>query len=85
LRIRQRSIFTSEGDKIDGRLTSHLSFFFENHEKRRKGKRKEDPEKKKAFAFFCIEITVSFSSLFSFVLRALLDHLFIFTAGLVAR
>jgi hypothetical protein len=45
-----------------------LSFVFcENHEERRKGKRKEDSGKKKAFAFFYIEITLSFSSLFPFI------------------
>jgi hypothetical protein len=51
--------------------------FCENHEKRRRGKRKGEPGKKKAFAFFRIAIISSFSPLFSFYRKSM-----IFMSGL---
>jgi hypothetical protein len=54
-------------------------------EKKKEGKRREDPGKKKAFAFFYIEIIVSFFSLFSFVLQKAAIPLFIFMAGIAAH
>jgi hypothetical protein len=56
-------------------------FFCKNHEERRRRKRKEDLGKKKAFAFFPVEIILSFSSLFSFVPQKSAALLRIFMSG----
>jgi hypothetical protein len=50
------------------------SFFCENHEERGRRGRKKDLRKKKAFAFFHIEIILSFFSLFSFLPMGYVDN-----------
>jgi len=61
------------------------AFFCENHEKRRKGKRKEVSGKKKAFAFFHIKTLCSFFPLLSFAPQKSADLPHIFMSGLQTK
>jgi len=64
-----------------GAFIRKAPFFCENHEERRRG-RKKDLRKKKAFAFSPIEILSSFFPLFFFVPQKSAALLMIFISGL---
>jgi hypothetical protein len=67
-------------------LSEVAIFFYESHEIKKEGRGEEQrSKKKKAFAFFPIEIILSFSSLFFFVPQKSAALSVIFMAGLVAN